>query len=447
MQEHFIPQDISNYRFHLIGELDLQQFLEILFGVGIAVIIYQFNWPGIIKWPLMILFAGLGLVAAFIPIADQPLSHWIKVFTKALFAPTKFYWHKENAIPAYFLYELRDEYANVLKTQETFNASPVKKHKAIDYFSTLRQEEVQDVDKLETFNQDRLQSVLSDFAASPEPKVVIKPKKIIRKPSIQDEQSVRIRPIIMPSSKDVNDFLDANSYFKPTKVTTKITSVQTEKKHNLNWPQNKPLADSASPTNATPESAPAAAVKTETQAPAAAGAAEPKVAAMPRRAAPSKPLPPIVPKTSSQVNKKVVASAVKPATVAPAATKTENKVAPLPEAVSKENLAAAPPSAAATSTTTPPELTENPEEKSMVLRGKTVDKNGRPLAATILSLKDANNNLKFILRTDDKGEFSSDKAIAPGKYILSAQKDLLIFPELLIDLDSQGIAPILLKAN
>ncbi|MDO5561608.1 MAG: hypothetical protein Q4G02_02425 [bacterium] len=427
MQEHFIPQDISNYRFHLIGELDLQQFLEILGGVGVAVIIYQFNWPGIIKWPLMILFAGFGLVAAFIPIADQPLSHWIKVFTKALFAPTKFYWRKENAIPAYFLYELKDDYANVLKTQETFNTSPVKKHKAIDYFSTLKQEETQDVDKLETFNQDRLQSVLSDFAASPEPKVVIKPKKIIRKPSIQDEQSVRIRPIIMPSSKDVNDFLDANSYFKPTKVTTKITSVQAAKKHNLNWPQNKPLADSAPTTETVLNSVPAAPAKTETKTATSPAVLEPK------KAMPAKPLPPIVPKASPSAEKKTTST--KPTPVAPA-PKTENKISAPPTAIPEKTAAA-----------TPSELTENPEEKSMILRGKTVDKNGQPLAATILSLKDANNNLKFILRTDDKGEFNSDKALAPGKYILSAQKDLLIFPELLIDLDNQGIAPILLKAN
>ena len=139
MQEHFIPQDISNYKFHLIGELDLQQFLEILAGVVVGVIIYKLGLPGFITWPLILISVGLGLVAAFVPIADQPLSHWIKVFFNLLSAPTKFYWRKEIIIPAYFTYELQDEYQNALATQDTFNSSTVKTHRALDYFTSLDQ--------------------------------------------------------------------------------------------------------------------------------------------------------------------------------------------------------------------------------------------------------------------------------------------------------------------
>ena len=433
MQEHFIPQDISNYRFHLIGELDLQQFLEILIGVGIAIIIYQFNWPGIIKWPLMIFFAGIGLIAAFIPIADQPLSHWIKVFLKNLFAPTKFYWRKENAIPAYFLYELQNEYADALKTQETFNASPVKRHKAIDYFNTLGQESALETDRLETFNQERMQSVLQDFATSPEPKVVIKPKKIIRKPSIQDGQSVRIRPIIVPTNKDVNDFLDSGSFFKPTQVTTKITNVEpSTNKHNLNWPQ---AAKTSSSTESQPTTTQNNTVAKEPQKDqAATSVIKPQLPKVSIEKTPtmSKPQPPIIAKPtnvlSSQKNRPT--TPLKQEIFPTAAT---NKETPVPNTLPAAN--------------STPELIENPEEKSMLIRGKVTDKNGQLLTNVILSLKDSNNNLKFILRSDDHGEFNSDRALSVGKYILSAQKDLLIFPELLIDLDNQGIAPILLKAN
>ncbi len=248
MQEHLIPQDVSNYRFHLIGELDLIQFLQILAGLGIAFIIYQLGLPGFIAWPLIFLVVGIGLLAAFIPIAAQPLSHWIRVFIKNLNSPTRFYWRKEAVIPSYFNFELPPARQEALFAQETFNTSPLKKHQAYDYFTSLDSKNPQVNDDLEVFDHQKVQSVLEQFATTPQPKVSYAPKKVIRKPIIQEGQSLRVRPMIVPSQENINSFIEtqSNSLFKPTQITTKITAVPEK---NLSWPQANPIPPTPSPTS------------------------------------------------------------------------------------------------------------------------------------------------------------------------------------------------------
>ena len=54
MKQHPIPQDITNYRFHLIGSMTLKQFAEVAAAVIVSLIVYATNLPGIIKWPLII---------------------------------------------------------------------------------------------------------------------------------------------------------------------------------------------------------------------------------------------------------------------------------------------------------------------------------------------------------------------------------------------------------
>jgi len=77
MKEHPIPQDITSYRFHIVGSMTLKQFGEVAGGVVIAFILYNTGIIGIVKWPLIVLFGLGGAAAAFIPLGERPLSHWI----------------------------------------------------------------------------------------------------------------------------------------------------------------------------------------------------------------------------------------------------------------------------------------------------------------------------------------------------------------------------------
>ena len=51
MKEHPIPQDITNYRFHIIGSMTLKQFLEIGAGIVFAGSIYKTGLPVLSSGP------------------------------------------------------------------------------------------------------------------------------------------------------------------------------------------------------------------------------------------------------------------------------------------------------------------------------------------------------------------------------------------------------------
>lgn len=96
MEQHPIPSQISSYEFKLVGEMTLKQFLKAAAGVILAIIINTTKIVVIVKWPLMLISAGIGLALAFIPFEDRPLEVWIKAFIKSIYSPTIFFYKKRN---------------------------------------------------------------------------------------------------------------------------------------------------------------------------------------------------------------------------------------------------------------------------------------------------------------------------------------------------------------
>lgn len=101
MEQHPIPQNISSYQFRLVGDMTLKQFFELAGGVLVSLIFYSTPLIGIIKWPLVILSALLGIGMAFVPFEERPLESWILAFFKTIYSPTEFTW-KESATPEKF---------------------------------------------------------------------------------------------------------------------------------------------------------------------------------------------------------------------------------------------------------------------------------------------------------------------------------------------------------
>jgi hypothetical protein len=101
MEQHPVPQNISSYQFHLVGDMTLKQFLELAAGVVVGVIIYATGLPGLIKWPLILFSAGMGAALAFVPLEERPLEQWIVAFFRSVYSPTLFHWEK-NANVKYF---------------------------------------------------------------------------------------------------------------------------------------------------------------------------------------------------------------------------------------------------------------------------------------------------------------------------------------------------------
>lgn len=82
MEQHAIPQQISSYEFKLVGDMTLKQFLKAAVGIVLAFLINASHLIFFLKWPLMIICAGGGLMLAFVPFQDRPLDVWIKSFLK-----------------------------------------------------------------------------------------------------------------------------------------------------------------------------------------------------------------------------------------------------------------------------------------------------------------------------------------------------------------------------
>lgn len=101
-QQHPIPQEISSYQFRLVGDMTLKQFFQLAGGLLVSLLFYASNLPALIKWPLIILFALIGVALAFIPFEDRPLSTWILSFFSSIYSPTIFLWKKTEKPTQYF---------------------------------------------------------------------------------------------------------------------------------------------------------------------------------------------------------------------------------------------------------------------------------------------------------------------------------------------------------
>lgn len=98
MQPHPIPQNVTTFQFHLVGDMTLKQFLYLAIGCAIAYFVFVFfsySYP-IIAWPIIVISALLGIAFAFLPIASRPLDYWLGAFLKAIYSPTKRVWKKNN---------------------------------------------------------------------------------------------------------------------------------------------------------------------------------------------------------------------------------------------------------------------------------------------------------------------------------------------------------------
>ena len=89
-QAHPIPQNVTNFEFHLVGDMTLKQFGYLAAGLGFAFLVFTTlsTIQPVIAWPLIVISALLGVAFAFLPIQERPLDHWVAAFFRAIFQPT-----------------------------------------------------------------------------------------------------------------------------------------------------------------------------------------------------------------------------------------------------------------------------------------------------------------------------------------------------------------------
>ncbi len=92
IQQHPVPQDISNYKFRLIGDMTIKQFASLGISIVLSVIIYSAPLPFFFKYPLSFVFLLLGVGMAFVPVQGRTLDVWIVAFIKSIYSPTQYIW-------------------------------------------------------------------------------------------------------------------------------------------------------------------------------------------------------------------------------------------------------------------------------------------------------------------------------------------------------------------
>src|SRR5260370_24623 len=137
MREHALPQDVTGYKFHIIGNMTLKQFAEVAIGCVIGFFVYQTNLPNILKWPVILLCAGAGTFAAFVPFEERPFDHWIVAFFHALYRPTQFYWKRSSKIPDAFLYK---NDASTKSTIAPVDLTPARRQRVTEFLHTVSED-------------------------------------------------------------------------------------------------------------------------------------------------------------------------------------------------------------------------------------------------------------------------------------------------------------------
>lgn len=95
IEQHPIPQDVAGYKFRLIGDMTVKQFIWLAGGIILGLFTYSLPFlPFFFKYPLVAIFVGLGAGIAFLPVEGRPMDKWLIAFIKSVYSPTQYTWQK-----------------------------------------------------------------------------------------------------------------------------------------------------------------------------------------------------------------------------------------------------------------------------------------------------------------------------------------------------------------
>jgi len=188
MQQHPIPQNVTTYKFRLVGNMTLKQFLELAGSGIIAWLIFSSEISFFIKWTFGPIFGFLGFALAFIPIEDRPLDKWILNFIKAIYSPTQFIW-KSSPKQLEFLAPSKPKPAPAkISTSQSKNLE--------EYLQSLPQTPATAFDKAESKYLSHITNLFSALGAKvPSLK---KPIPQPKDPIISSIKGIRVRKLMHP---------------------------------------------------------------------------------------------------------------------------------------------------------------------------------------------------------------------------------------------------------
>lgn len=179
MERHLVPQHVSGYEFRLIGDMTLKQFIELAFGVVMALISWFLPLPFFFKYPLVAFFGFLGFILAFVPINEQPLDRWIINFFKSIYSPTQYIFQK-RAEPLELL--TRPAYAQ--PADFTKQAPPADREKLEEYLKTVTPASLSPFDEEIEASLQKINSLFEEASPSKEPQGPAEPIKVSEIPEM-----------------------------------------------------------------------------------------------------------------------------------------------------------------------------------------------------------------------------------------------------------------------
>lgn len=132
MENHPIPQDVTGFKFKLIGSVTVKQFLYLL-GFGIlTTVAFVLHVNFLIKIPMMLLFSGIGVALAFIPIEGRPMDVMLANFAKAIPSENRYIFRKRGVNLSNFeFFKTSPKQIQVATPQATQLKSPSDERRAI----------------------------------------------------------------------------------------------------------------------------------------------------------------------------------------------------------------------------------------------------------------------------------------------------------------------------
>lgn len=196
MEQHQVPQNIASYEFHLIGDMTLKQFFQVAAGGLVALALYASPIPGIVKWPFILLSGLFGIALAFLPLEERPLSTWVLLFLKGIYAPTLY-----KKAPGQTAEIFAPETA---QTAATAAPQTGETKKYLETPASTDQESGLVISSFEERERSFLQKVLSVFQQIPIP-LTNKPHVYVEENVVERQPGIQIPNLQMPKiSKPFN---------------------------------------------------------------------------------------------------------------------------------------------------------------------------------------------------------------------------------------------------
>ncbi len=424
MREHAIPQDVTGYRFHIVGNMTLQQFTEVAVGVVIAVVIYKTNLIPIVKWPLILLSGGMGVAIAFVPIEERPLGHWFSTFFNILYRPTQFFWRKQVKIPEPFLYKL--ETGNIL-TPEDVDLSPARRERIQEYFTSVHQTQL--IDPWEQEQHKRSQSILSEFGSITVGS--ISAIQSIQKPNLQ----VRVRELHEVITTTTATLQPED--IVPTQLSAESTSTLEVASQEQEVTSEVEIVTTTDFTDRSPVTPPPQMAKTIVSNPADV-ANQIKI--------------PVLEETSTKSERVAEEPEKTPAIEAPPATDDSQQNIPQPQLVSSSDQTVFMVNDSATSTdfiqptiaTTHSDQLPFPSKPTVPNKvvGMVFTPAGKILSNAIVEIKNTKGEVARAVKTNPLGQFFITTPLDNGEYVLTTDKEGYVFQDQQLILAGNIIDPI-----